>query len=69
MALKHKCPKCGDLTIQIVDHEFRIKGVIILWRICESCGHKWREVYNLSLFQTLPWIKPPHNDDEENADD
>lgn len=21
MALKHKCPKCGALTIQIVDHE------------------------------------------------
>lgn len=55
--------------MQIADHEFRIKGVIILWRICESCGHKWREVYNLSLFQTLPWIKPPHNDEEENADD
>ena len=65
MALKHKCPKCGELTIQIVDHEFRIKGVMILWRICESCGHKWREVYDLSFFQRLPWIKPPHHDEND----
>ena len=65
MALKHKCPSCGDMTIQIVDHEFRIKGVMILWRICESCGHKWREVYNLSFFQRLSWIKPPHNNEDD----
>lgn len=64
MALKHRCPACGDITSQIADHEFRIKGVIILWRSCENCGHKWREVYNLSFFQRLPWIKPPHDEDE-----
>ena len=65
MALKHRCPACGDLTIQIWDHEFRIKGVMILWRVCESCGHKWREVYNLSFFQRLSWTKPPHNNEDD----
>lgn len=61
MGLNRKCPKCGRSKIEHADYDFtsRMDGMRF-WCVCEWCGHKWKEHYDLRLVRPdQPWTKPP----------
>ena len=61
--LNRKCPKCGRSRIELVDHTFTNDwNGVIFWRVCEGCGHKWKEHYGFHLKTAdMPWKRPPNN--------
>ena len=63
VGLINKCPKCSRSRIEVVDHKFTSDcNGIVIWCVCESCYHKWKELYDFQLRTTdMPWKKPPNN--------